>query len=63
MAENRPALHDLVKLAGAMPVGDQYLFTLEQVAELVHLVDPGALELIALHDRAQAAGKKCLILC
>jgi hypothetical protein len=44
-----------------MPVGDQFLFTTEQLAALVAMVAPETAALIALHDRAEAAGKKVVL--
>ena len=53
---SKPALADLATLAGAMAVGDQYIFDLQQLERLVALVAPDSAELIALHDRAEKAG-------
>jgi hypothetical protein len=54
------ALHDLARMAGAMTIGNppQYLFTREQLQALLYLIDPRTADLIALHDRLVAAGKK-----
>ena len=60
------ALHDLAELAGAMvlgsPEGAHYLFTAEQLAELVRLVDPGAADLARLHDALEKSGKTVRII-
>ncbi len=52
------ALHDLALMAGAMPIGDQFLFTDEQLARLVTAITPASADLLRLHDRAEKAGIK-----
>lgn len=47
-------------LAGAMPIGGQYLFTLDQLAALVALTG-GCGGLLALHDRIEAQGIKIVL--
>lgn len=51
----RPALADLATMSGGMPIGQQYIFTLDQLARLVRLAG-GDLALIALHDRLEKSG-------
>lgn len=49
-------------MAGGMPIGEngQWLFTTEQLAELVRLAG-GASDLIELHDRLERSGKKVVL--
>jgi hypothetical protein len=58
----RPALHDLATLAGAMPVGSQWLFSLDDLARLVRLAG-GDMGLLELHDRLQEKGVNVTLLC